>query len=86
MEGYKAALLAANSIGYSRGCSGTHAAEGIAKLGIADQLKPKTVLVDNGSVVEYLARGDFDIGIQQTNIMVGAPRIEHVGAAAWLPQ
>jgi hypothetical protein len=39
VEAYKAALLAAKSIGYSRGCSGTHAAEGIAKLGIAAQLK-----------------------------------------------
>ena len=79
VEAYKATLLAAKSIGYSRGCSGTHAAEGIAYLGIAAQLKPKTVLVDSGPVVEYLARGDFDIGIQQTNIMVGAPRTEYVG-------
>jgi hypothetical protein len=29
VDAYKAALLAAKSIGYSRGCSGTHAAEGI---------------------------------------------------------
>jgi len=79
VEAYKATLLAAKSIGYSRGCSGTHAAEGIAKLGIAAQLKPKTVLADNGPVVEYLARGDFDLGIQQTNIMVGAPGTEYVG-------
>jgi hypothetical protein len=40
-------LLAAKSIGDSRGCSGT-AAEGIAKLGIAAQLKPKTVLAEPG--------------------------------------
>jgi molybdate transport system substrate-binding protein len=79
VEAYKSALRAAKSIGYSRGCSGTHAAEGIAKLGIADELRPKTVLVDGGPVVEYLAKGDFDIGIQQTNIMVGAPGTEYVG-------
>ena len=79
VEAYKATLLAAKSIGYSRGCSGTHAAEGIAKLGIAEQLKPKTVLAENGPVVEYLAKGDFDLGIQQTNIMVGAPGTEYVG-------
>jgi hypothetical protein len=72
-------LLAAKSIGYSRGCSGAHAAEGIAKLGIAEQLKPKTLLAENGPVVEYLAKGDFDLGIQQTNIMVGAPGTEYVG-------
>ena len=62
---YKAALLAAKSIGYSRGCSGTHAAEGIAELGLAETLKPKTVFTGGGPVVEYLARGDFEIGIQQ---------------------
>ena len=30
-------------------------------------------------MVEYLARGDFELGIQQTNIMVGAPGTEYVG-------
>jgi molybdate transport system substrate-binding protein len=80
VETYKAALLAAKSIGYSRGCSGTHAAEGIETLGLTEQLKPKTVFTGGGPVVEYLARGDFDIGIQQTNIMVGAPGTEYVGA------
>jgi molybdate transport system substrate-binding protein len=77
---YKAALLAAKSIGYSRGCSGTHAAEGIAELGLNEALKGKTVFTGGGPVVEYLARGDFEIGIQQTNIMVGGPGTEYVGA------
>jgi molybdate transport system substrate-binding protein len=80
VEAYKAALLAAKSIGYSRGCSGTNAAEGIEKLGLTAQLKAKTVLVDGGPVVEYLAKGDFELGIQQTNIMVGAPGTDYVGA------
>ena len=77
---YKAALLAAKSIGYSRGCSGTHAAQGIEKLGLAETLKPKTVYTTSGPVVAALAKGDFDVGIQQTNIMVGAPGTEYVGA------
>jgi molybdate transport system substrate-binding protein len=80
VEAYKAALLAAKSIGYSRGCSGTHAAEGIEALGLTEQLKAKTVRTDGGPVVEYLAKGDFEIGIQQTNIMVGAPGTDYVGA------
>ena len=42
MDAYKAALLAAKSIGYSRGCSGTHIAEGIAQLGLTEQLKART--------------------------------------------
>ncbi len=79
VEGYKAALLAAKSIGYSRGCSGTRAAEGIEKLGLAAALQPKTVFTVDGPVVELLAKGDIEIGIQQTNIMVDAPGTDYVG-------
>ena len=79
VEGYKAVLLAAKSIGYSRGCSGIHAAEGIARLGIAEQMKPKTVLTAGVPVAQYLAKGDFEIGIQQTNELVGIPGTDYVG-------
>ncbi len=79
VDKYKAALIAARSIGYSRGCSGMHAAEGIAQLGLAEQLKSKTTLTTGGPVTDYLARGDFEIGIQQTNIMVGVPGTDYVG-------
>jgi molybdate transport system substrate-binding protein len=83
VEAYKAALLAAKSIGYSFGCSGTHVAEGIAKLGLTEQLKAKTVrtggAASGGPVTDYLARGDFEIGIQQTNIMVGVAGTDYVG-------
>ena len=79
MEAYKATLLAAKSIGYSRGCSGTNIGEGIAQLGLTDQLKAKTTFTTVGPVTDYLARGDFEIGIQQTNIMVGVPGTDYVG-------
>jgi len=79
VETYKAALLAAKSIGYSYGCSGTHAADGIAQLGLTEQLKAKTVRTGNGPVTDYLAKGDLEIGIQQTNIMVGVPGTDYVG-------
>ena len=81
VDAYKATLLAAKSIGYSRGCSGEHAAKGIAQLGLTEQLKPKVTLTGGGSgpVTFFLARGDFDLGIQQTNIMVGAPGTDFVG-------
>jgi hypothetical protein len=46
---------------------------------ITERLKAKTVFADDRPVVEYLARGDFELGIQQTNIMVGAPGTEYVG-------
>jgi molybdate transport system substrate-binding protein len=79
VEAYQAALLAAESIGYSRGCSGMHAAEGIAQLGLADQLAAKTIRTENGPVTDYLARGEIEFGIQQTNIMVDVPGSDYVG-------
>ena len=79
VEAFKAALLAAKSIGYSRGCSGTYAAEGIAKLGIAAAIKSKVTLTGGGPVAEYVARGDVELGIQQTNVMVGVPGADYVG-------
>ena len=79
VDAYKATLLAAKSIGYSRGCSGTNIGEGIAQLGLTEQLKAKTVFTSGGPVTDFLARGDFEIGIQQTNIMVGVPGTDYVG-------
>ena len=79
VEAYKAALLAAKSIGYSRGCSGTNIGKGIAELGLTEQLKAKTIFTTTGPVTDYLARGDFEIGIQQTNIMAGVPGVDLVG-------
>jgi molybdate transport system substrate-binding protein len=83
VEAYKAALLAAKSIGYSFGCSGTNVAAGITELGLTEALKAKTVrtggAAGGGPVTDYLARGDFEIGIQQTNIMVGVPGTDYVG-------
>src|SRR5437764_1509920 len=79
VEAYKATLLAAKSIGYSRGCSGTNVGQGIAQLGLTEQLKAKTTFTTAGPVTDYLARGDFEIGIQQTNIMVGVPGTDYVG-------
>ena len=81
VEAYRAALLAAKSIGYSRGCSGQHTADGIAQLGLTEQLKPKIQLTGGGTgpVTFFLARGDFELGIQQTNIMAGAPGTDYVG-------
>src|SRR5258706_1937220 len=79
VEAYKSALLAAKSIGYSHGCSGTNIGAGIAQLGLTEQLKAKTKFTTTGPVTDYLARGEFEIGIQQTNIMSGVPGVDYIG-------
>jgi molybdate transport system substrate-binding protein len=79
VESYKAALIRAKSIGYSRGCSGTNIGQGIAELGLTEQLKAKTIFTSDGPVTDYLKRGAFEIGIQQSNIMAGVPGVDFVG-------
>jgi len=79
VESYQAALLAAESIGFSRGCSGTNAAAGIERLGLTQQLQDKITRTESGPVTDYLARGDIEFGIQQTNIMVDVPGTDYVG-------
>ena len=79
VSAYVAALRNAESIGYSRGCSGRNAAEGIEILGLTEELAGKTTRAENGPVTAYLARGEFELGIQQTNIMVGVPGSDYVG-------
>ena len=61
----KAALLAAKTVGYSQGSSGQHFATVIQKLGIADQVKAKGVVVQNRPVGAAIASGEAEIGIQQ---------------------
>ena len=61
-------LLNAKSITYmdpTKGTSGKHFASVLDQLGIADQMKAKTTLGDVGFVVEPVARGDLELGIQQ---------------------
>jgi len=78
---YRSALLAAKTIGYSRGCSGTNIGASIAQLGLTDQLKAKTKFTGNagGPVTDYLKRGEFELGLQQSNIMAGVPGVDFVG-------
>lgn len=61
-------LLRAQSITYmdpQKGTSGKHFASVLEQLGIASQMQAKTTLGDVGFVVEPVARGDIEIGIQQ---------------------
>jgi len=61
-------LLNAKSLTYmdpNKGTSGKHFASVLDQLGISEQVKSKTILGDIGFVVEPVARGDIEIGIQQ---------------------
>ena len=61
----KAALLAAKTVGYSQGASGQHFMTVIQKLGIADAIKAKAVVVQGRPVGAAVASGEAEIGLQQ---------------------
>jgi molybdate transport system substrate-binding protein len=61
----KAALLAAKTVGYSQGASGRHFLTVIDKLGIADAVKAKAVVVQGRPVGAAIASGEAEIGLQQ---------------------
>jgi molybdate transport system substrate-binding protein len=79
-EALKAALLAAKNVAYSQGASGQFFTTVIAKLGIADQLKPKTIIVSGRPVGAAVASGEAEIGIQQVAELVPVPGVTLVGA------
>jgi molybdate transport system substrate-binding protein len=64
-EKLKAALLAAKTVGYSQGARGQHFETIIQKLGIADAIKGKAVVVQGRPVGAAIASGEAEIGVQQ---------------------
>jgi molybdate transport system substrate-binding protein len=83
VDSFKKALLAARSVGYvdpaSGGSSGIYLAKLFEKMGIAEQLKPKTVLVKGGVVAEKVASGEAEIGLQQASELMVVPGAVFVG-------
>ena len=67
-DALRKAILAAKSITYmdpQKGTSGKHFAGVLEQLGISDQVKSKTTLGDAGYVLEPVARGEIELGVQQ---------------------
>lgn len=76
---FKAAMLNAKSIGYSRGGSGLISANVMEKLGIADQLKGRTKFIDGIPVAEFVAKGEVEIGLQQINVILPVKGADYIG-------
>lgn len=83
VDSWKQALLAAKSIAYidpaSGGSSGIYLAKRFEEMGIAAQLKDKTVLVKGGLVAERVAKGEAEIGMQQMSELIGVAGVTVVG-------
>jgi molybdate transport system substrate-binding protein len=78
-EAFKNAMINAKSIGYSQGGSGLIAAKVMEKLGIADQLKPKTKFINGLPVAEAVAKGEVEIGLQQINVIIPVEGADYIG-------
>jgi molybdate transport system substrate-binding protein len=76
---FRAAMLNAKSIGYSRGGSGLISANVMQKLGIADQLKARTKFIDGIPVAEIVAKGEVEIGLQQINVILPVKGADYIG-------
>jgi molybdate transport system substrate-binding protein len=80
VDGLRRALLQAKSIAYSAQVSGLYLAnELFARLGIADQLKPKSIVVERERVGAVVARGEAEIGFQQVSELLPIKGIDYVG-------
>ncbi len=83
VESFKEALLAAKSVVYADpakgGASGVYFARVIDRLGIADQLKTKTVLVPGAQAADVVAKGEAEMGIAQASEIVPVAGAQLVG-------
>ena len=80
----KAAVLSAQSVGYSTGPSGSHVLKLMEKWGVDRSNTVRIVQAPPGVAVGTLvARGDVEVGFQQLSEFLDVPGIDTVGA---LPQ
>jgi molybdate transport system substrate-binding protein len=83
VEAVTRTLLAARSIVYTDpavgGRSGIHFAKVLERLGIADQLKAKSILNDGSLSAELVARGEAEIAIQFISEIVPVQGVQLVG-------
>jgi molybdate transport system substrate-binding protein len=88
VDALRKSLLAAESIAYSNpasgGLSSNHFASLVERLGIAEQLKSKTILLPppGAGVSDLVGKGGAAIGVVQVSDAFGKPSVEFVGPLA----
>ena len=82
-DALKRSLLAAKSIVYADpakgGASGVHFAKVVDRLGIADEIKSRTILVPGAQAADLVAKGEAEIGVGQTSEIVPVAGAQLVG-------
>ena len=81
-EAFKQPLLAAKSVVWinpATGTSGKHLAQVFEQLGIAEQVRAKSTLLEGGYVVEPVGRGEIELGLHQITEILPVKGIRLVG-------
>ena len=79
-EAFVETLLAAESIGYSASVSGTYVStELFPRLGLAEQLAPKSRRIVSERVAAVVARGEVEIGFQQVSEILSIEGAAYAG-------
>ena len=79
-EAFVETLLAAESIGYSASVSGTYVStELFPRLGVADELAPKSRRIVSERVAAVVARGEVEIGFQQVSEILSIEGAAYAG-------
>ena len=81
VEAFKRTLLNAKSISYTKGSgTGIHMTELMERLGIAEEMKPKTKLMGGGGQnPRAVAAGDVELGISLVSDILSVPGVDVVG-------
>jgi molybdate transport system substrate-binding protein len=80
VEALKRTLLQAKSVAYSAQISGVYlSTELFPRLGIAEQLKAKSLRIERERVGAVVARGEAEIGFQQISELLPIAGIDYVG-------
>ena len=82
-DAFRRALLAAPTVAYADGgATGLHLQSILARLGIAEAMKPKLRPYPSGGAVQALARGEAELVVIGVSPILDVPGVELVG---WLP-
>src|SRR5262245_3511498 len=79
VEAYRETMLKAKSIGYSKSGSGLIAERGLKELGIFDQVKDKVRYLEGTPVAVFVAKGEVELGMQQSNAIAPVEGAEYAG-------
>jgi molybdate transport system substrate-binding protein len=80
VDALRKTLLAAKSVAYSDSASGVYVGSTLySRLGIADQMTPKSRKIPAEPVAAVVARGEAELGFQQISELLPVPGVDVVG-------